>query len=205
MATGNTEEQIKTRIQEALAAQAEKHRKESADKELLIIARFEGRLQQSLIRTCTAKITTEYNNSVLSNNSVVESSLSITTEISIVEKYGHLDSSLNEFLFKKYEWLKTTQYSTTDVQYTQQPLNLTSTGIEEQKLLIENDSRRELFEYGDEQEMFISPPKEAVSLSIDTSDNVVDDMNELLNSVSPLHISPLRSSDLVLSPVIFSS
>ena len=52
MATGNTEEQIKTRIQEALAAQAEVHRKEYADKELLIIAGFEGCLQQSLVRTC---------------------------------------------------------------------------------------------------------------------------------------------------------
>ena len=98
----NTEEQIKTRIQEALAAQAEVHRKESADKELLIIAGFEGCLQQSLVRTCTSKITTEYNNSVLSSNSVVESSLSITTEIEIVEKYEHLDSSLNEILFQKY-------------------------------------------------------------------------------------------------------
>ena len=93
----------------------------------------------------------------------------------------------------------------------------TSTGIEEQKILIENDSRIELFEYGDEQEMFVSPPK-AVSLSIDTSDDIVDDMNaeeellfqytlnELLNSVSPLHISPPRlhispprsSDDIVL-------
>jgi len=186
------------------------------------------------------------------------------------------------FLFQKYEWLRTKQYSNTDVQYIQQPLqciipssilnrqilkSCTSTGIEEQEVLIsstmssdvsidrltalggdiniscsspysnnsvlesfsmiENDSRTELFAYGDEQEMFISPPKAAVSLSIDTSDDIVaDDMNAeedllfqytlnvLLNSVSPLHISPrprLRispprsSDDLVLSPVIFFS
>ena len=94
----------------------------------------------------------------------------------------------------------------------------------EQEILIEKDSRTELFEY--EQKMLISPPK-TVSLSIDTSDDIVaDDMNAeedllfqytlnvLLNSVSPLHISPrprLRispprsSDDLVLSPVIFFS
>ena len=52
--------------------------------------------------------------------------------------------------------------------------NFTSTGIEEQEVLIEKDVRTELFEY--EQEMLISPP-EAVSLSIDTSDDEVDDMN----------------------------
>ena len=102
MATGITEEQIETMIQEALAAQTKVHRKESADKERLIIAWFEVRLQHSLVLTSTSTIT-QYNISVLSNNSVVESSLSITTKVSVVEKYEHLGSSLNEFLFKKYE------------------------------------------------------------------------------------------------------
>jgi len=39
---GITNELIETRIQEALVAQAETHRKESADKEQLIIAGFES-------------------------------------------------------------------------------------------------------------------------------------------------------------------
>ena len=47
MATGITAEDIQTMIQEALAAQAEVHRRESADRERLLLAGFEVRLQHS--------------------------------------------------------------------------------------------------------------------------------------------------------------
>jgi len=262
MATaGITEEAIQQRIQDAvaaaLAAQAATHRQDM-DAQAARLQRPSSSAAASSPASLTASSTC--------------STFPIT----------QLNTSF-PFLFQKYKWLRTKQYSNTDVQYIQQPLqciipssilnrqilkSCTSTGIEEQEVLIsstmssdvsidrltalggdiniscsspysnnsvlesfsmiENDSRTEMFEYADEQEMFISPPKAVSCLSIDTSDDIVDDMNaedellfqntlnELLNSLSPLdispprspqlHISPPRSSDdilVVLSPLIF--
>ena len=59
MATGITAEYIiQTMIQEALVAQAEVHRKESADRERLLLAGFEVRLQLEHSSSATATVRT---------------------------------------------------------------------------------------------------------------------------------------------------